>query len=1252
MPAAQSLTVKSVEPLYFICYSRSDRDLVSKIEAKLASRRRRGEIDIWRDVRSLDVWEQFTPEILRALAAAAGAIVVVSDAWYSSDYIQDHEWPTIQARRADEPAFGIFLLAVNDLDSSDPLRERNFVNDLREELLVAANDATRDRVLTRLSDLVGAHARSRATGDRPVAAEPVAVEPVAVEPVAVQPVVVAAVPAPLIGLNGLPTIPDQFVEPVELAAVCARLTSGPPSEPRPGAPGARPVVGLCGEGGTGKSLLAAAAARRVVESFPDGAHWVTVGEQATSEDVRRLQSDLLVRTRATADQPRDVNHGKELLAAALDRTAAVLVVDDVWHPWQSRAFAALRPGARSRLLFTTRFVEALPAGTGTVELARLPVEQATAFLERLPLGLPANPRDLAAVHEAAGGLRLALAVLAATANVEGGWEAVLSRLPGLSARFGKGDDASSAQKALFVAVDTLEPSDRRRALSLGSFPPDVAIPVSVLAEVWSVSAAEADAVLDRLVAKDIAVRTADCVQLHDHVHDFLVLQAAEPTDDVHLRLWELAQQRATAGWAALADQAPYLWDRLVWHACRAGLNRAALRRLAGDLDRLAERIRRQGPAAAEADVSMVCQVTAVGDDEPLSLLRRVLRHGALFQAVGEPADLRISLQVWADAIRLGRDGGGRLRYGSLPVPSAQLHGTLRGHVGEVWGVAVSPDGRRLATGSYDGTARVWDSGSGEQLLVMGAGCPVFDVTFSPDGRLLAAGCADGAVRLWDASSGTGVRELPGADEVWSVAFSPDGSRLAAAGADGTAAVWDLATGEHRQLLGDPGPPIWAVAYSPDGERLAVAGRDATIRFWDPAAGAVLTELHGHTDQVRALAFSPDGSRLASGGDDGTARIWDVGAAAPLHVLQGHGEQVWGVAFDPTGRILASAGFDGTPQVWDVESGGQLAVLAGHSSAVHDVAFLAAGSRLLTCSADTTARIWDVTALGEPGPPRVRPGRIYGIAVSHDRRLIASAHGDGRVTVCDARTGHPLRELTGHQAPAWGVAFSPDDVRLATTSWDGTVRVWDTGTGRELQVLAGHRYQVWDVAYSPDGRVLASAGEDGTVRLWDGGSGRPTHVLGGHTRQVRAVAFSPDGELLASAGDDGTVRLWDVDSGAALRTLTGHRGEVWDVAFVAAGRTLASAGEDGTVKLWDARSGDPVRSLDGHSGQVWHLARSPDGRHLASNGGDGVARIWLVETGRCVLTLALACTGPMAWFGDWLAAGAGGHWAVLELPPLD
>ena len=158
-----------------------------------------------------------------------------------------------------------------------------------------------------------------------------------------------------------------------------------------------------------------------------------------------------------------------MLAAAVSDRTALIVVDDVWHPWQTRAFDVAR--GPTRLLFTTRFPEALPGDRPATQIARLGPREATAFLNGLPIGAPPAAENLAAVLDAAGGLRLALAVLAATASVEGSWAPVLSRLDGLAERFGHGDDASSAQKALFVALQTLTPEDRDLALISVRFPP-------------------------------------------------------------------------------------------------------------------------------------------------------------------------------------------------------------------------------------------------------------------------------------------------------------------------------------------------------------------------------------------------------------------------------------------------------------------------------------------------------------------------------------------------------------------------------------------------------------------------------------------------------------------------------------------------------------------------------------------------------------------------------------------------------------
>jgi WD40 repeat protein len=1233
----------SEPPLYFVCYSRRQRDFVAKVEAKLAARRRRAELDVWRDVRNLDVWEEFTEVIRAALERAAGAIVIISDAWYQSDYIQDHEWPTIKARAERDPWFKIFPLAFNDLDSHDPLRSRNFVNDLTDEILLHCSDAVRDRVLTRLSDLIGDHARSLHQRSVPTAAP----SPATAVPVELVPPGGFEYPQPAGSvevLDGVPELPGHFVAPAELDALAAQVAAGHLIA----------VTGLQGEGGTGKSVLAAAVAHRTAHLFSGGVHWVTVGERATSEDVRQLQAGLLSRLGGGLDHaPRDITEGREMLMAALAGRAALLVVDDVWHPWHTRAFDVSRAGEQVRVLFTTRFPEALPAGSAATQMARLGRHDAEEFLGRLHGGLPGAAEDLDAVLDAAGGLRLALAVLAATAAVEGSWMPVLSRLKGLADRFGHGDDASSAQKALYVALDTLDADDRNLALRLGAFPADASVPVDLLAELWDVPLTRANQLVDRLAAKDLVTCAEDRVVLHDHAHDFLVLESRTPASDVHLRLWELAQEKRRRGWGAFADDSPYLWDRLAWHACRAGLNRRTLWEFVSDVDWLAHRIRRQGASAAEQDVGRVCDATALSDTAPLSRLRRVLRHGGLFEAASAGAGLGISLTAWADVVGLTHRARRRLHGGSLPVPSSGLLQTLRGHSSESWGVAFSRAGRRLITCAEDGTTRVWDTRTGQSLMTLTDHTKqVWRLAVSPDDRLLATAGADMTARLWDTETGTLVRTLPKHRRaVWGVAFSHDGQRLATSSEDGLVRIWHVPTGRSLVTLDGRPKPLWDVDFSPDGTHVATAGADGTIGIWDSNDGGLLHSLHGHSGPVRAVTFSPDGRHLLTGSDDRTGRLWDVRTGASVHTLTGHGNPVWSVAFSPDGNRVATGSEDGTARTWDVQTGAPMLTLTGHTSSVHDVAFSPDGRRLATVGGDGTARVWDTTEDRGVGALTRLAGEVHDVVLGAGNTRLLTAVGDRTVRIWDIATSEPVLTLSGPDGPVWGVAWSPDEQLVAGSSEDGATRIWDARTGGLRRTLTGHRSQVWDVQFSRDGRRLATASEDRTARLWDARTGKRLAVLRGHRGRLWEVAFSSDDRRLATGGDDGTARVWDTDTGAELLTLEGHGGSVWDLAFSTDDRLLATASEDGKARIWDTETRQVVHVLAGHTSQVWGVTFSSDNRYLATASGDGTVRIWNCGTGECLLTLAVACSGPIMWNGPLLAIAAGASWAVIDMSDL-
>ncbi len=430
----------------------------------------------------------------------------------------------------------------------------------------------------------------------------------------------------------------------------------------------------------------------------------------------------------------------------------------------------------------------------------------------------------------------------------------------------------------------------------------------------------------------------------------------------------------------------------------------------------------------------------------------------------------------------------------------KLH-TLQGHTTTIRGIAYSPDGRWLASGSEDRNVILWNAATGKtEFILTGHHAPVTCLAFAPDGRSLLSADASGALKFWHVATGQPLCDLEQQPHgYFRIAFSPDGRRLAWKLYGNGFGILDLMNSDKslapvpQRVLRGHTAPVEQMRLSPDGKTIASGSNDGTIKLWDMASGSLLNTLRHPGGGTPSVAFHPDGKRLASGGWDGTVRIWDLETAAEVQRHEANGV-IGSTHFNREGSVLFTSELNNVIRYWDINSGQQLYEIhtepPGSSPELYGMLLNPDCQRLATASPASGLKLWNVARreIERTWPEAL--GVHAGIhAFSDDGKLLVSGMSPlSEMQLLDTETGQTLQEFAGHAAPLSMAAFSPDDRWLASTYDDGTIRLWDVQIGELLLTWLGHPggsdKTVFCPCFTPDGNTLVTCGADNTVRIWD------------------------------------------------------------------------------------------------------------------------------------------------------------------------
>jgi len=537
------------------------------------------------------------------------------------------------------------------------------------------------------------------------------------------------------------------------------------------------------------------------------------------------------------------------------------------------------------------------------------------------------------------------------------------------------------------------------------------------------------------------------------------------------------------------------------------------------------------------------------------------------------------------------------------------------HNSDITSVAISPDGRYLASGAEDGYAKLWNLNTKAyirtfQESIMDRTQPngVNYLAFSPDGSILATTGSTWTkdneklwfIRLWSVNTGKLIRNCEKSIEpISSFAFSSDGKTIYTWFFKKSVQIWSVKDGKQIGKIEVAADKGFCYAYNPVRDLIATGCNDGSIEVWSISTGEVIRKFTGHLDKVLKLDFSHDGKLLASSASDGVIKIFSLdpkitkAKKSPaikkesfefpkLNSTQFNG---WDYEVFKDDSILTIE--NGVDKVWDIALSPDGTSLAAGGDANNVVFFnIKTGNILNTIEANF---------------------RTLRVSYSPDGNIIASGGFDNFIILWSSKSAEKIHKIYSKSGPINDLVFHPNG-NYIVTGGKNNIEVWDVKTAELVQTFSNLSQVVKRIVFHPSGNLLAYTGFDSEICLLKFPAGTLIQTFTNGSRFINSLDFNHDGSLLLSGGS--SIKVWSISTGKLLNEI--QEKNLSTAIFSPNGQTIISGNYENEIKIWTTQKRELIRTLTGHTNDIMSLDISSDGLTLASASRDNTIKVWSLE----------------------------------------